>query len=60
MSEEAGSQQCRGLIEAKESLIKAMGSLSSLENIDPIQEKLREIYTELESIHEKRRLIENE
>ena len=59
MSSEAGSPQCRGLIEAKESLIKAMNSLGAVENLDHIQNNLREIYTELEKVHEKRRIKES-
>ena len=59
MSSEAGSTQCRGLIEAKESLLKAMNSLGAIENSDHIQETLREIYNELEKLHESRRKKES-
>ncbi len=59
MSYEAGSTECRGLIEAKESLIKAMNSLSTIKNQDHIQKKLREIYNELEQLHETRRKKES-
>ena len=59
MSAEAGSTQCRGLIEAKENLIKAMNSLRSIENLDHIQNKLREVYNELEQLHESRRIKES-
>ena len=59
MSSEAGSTQCRGLIEAKESLIKAMNSLGSIDNLDHIQKSLREIYNELEQLHESRRIKES-
>ena len=59
MSSEAGSTQCRGLIEAKESLIKAMNSLSSIDNLDHIQKKLLDIYNELEQLHESRRIEES-
>tara|TARA_Y100001968_G_scaffold239845_1_gene223351 strand:+ start:133 stop:324 length:192 start_codon:yes stop_codon:yes gene_type:complete len=59
MSNEAGSTECRGLIEAKENLIKAMNSLGAIENLDHIQIKLREIYTELENMHESRRIKES-
>ena len=59
MSSEAGSTQCRGLIEAKENLIKAMNSLRALENLDHIQKKLREVYNELEQLHETRRIKES-
>ncbi len=59
MSSEAGSTQCRGLIEAKESLIKAMNSLGSIDNLDHIQKILREVYNELEKLHESRRIKES-
>ena len=59
MSYEAGSTECRGLIEAKESLIKAMNSLGAIQNLDHIQKSLREIYNELELLHESRRIKES-
>tara|TARA_B100000965_G_scaffold210487_1_gene175883 strand:- start:222 stop:413 length:192 start_codon:yes stop_codon:yes gene_type:complete len=59
MSYEAGSTECRGLIEAKESLIKAMNSLGAIKNLDHIQNKLRDIYNELEQVHESRRIKES-
>ena len=59
MSSEAGSTQCRGLIEAKESLINAMNSLGAIENSDHIQKTLRDIYNELEQLHETRRIKES-
>ena len=59
MSSEAGSTQCRGLIEAKESLIKAMNSLGAIENTDHIKKTLREVYNELEALHDTRRIKES-
>ena len=59
MSDEAGSRECRELIEAKENLIKAMNSLRSIENLDHIQDTLREVYNDLEQIHDLRRLKES-
>ena len=59
MSLEAGSTQCRGLIEAKESLIKAMNSLGSIKDLDHIQKTLRDIYNELEELHDSRRIKES-
>ena len=59
MSYEAGSTECRGLIEAKESLIKAMEWLGSIKDLDHIQKKLREIYNDLEQLHESRRIEES-
>ena len=59
MASEAGSTQCRGLIEAKESLLKAMTSLGSIDNLDHIQKTLRDVYNELEKLHESRRIKES-
>ena len=59
MSYEAGSQECRGLIEAKESLIKAMNSLGAIKDLDHIQKILRDVYNELEQLHESRRKKES-
>ena len=59
MSSEAGSRQCRGLIEAKDSLLKAINSLGSIENLDHIQKTLRDVYNELEQMHESRRIKES-
>ena len=59
MSSEAGSTQCRGLIEAKENLLKAMNSLGSIENLDHIHKTLLDVYNELEQLHESRRIKES-
>mgnify|MGYP004391046385 CR=1 FL=1 len=59
MSYEAGSTECRGLIEAKESLIKAMNSLGGINNLDHIQKTLRDVYNDLEKLHESRRIKES-
>ena len=59
MSYEAGSPQCRGLIEAKDCLIKAMKSLESVEKLDHIQQVLRDVYNELEQVHDERRTKES-
>ncbi len=59
MSYEAGSTECRGLIEAKENLIKEMNSLGSIKNLDHIQQTLRDVYNELEKLHESRRIKES-
>ncbi len=55
MSYEPGSQECRLLIEAKESLLNAMKAIGNLDDMAGIQNKLLEIYTELEDMHEARR-----
>ncbi len=59
MSSEAGSTQCRGLIEAKECLLKAMNSLGVIENSEHIQSTLRDVYNELEKLHDSRRIKES-
>ena len=60
MPYEPGSTECRGLIAAKESLLTAMSSLNRIENTDHIKNQLKEIYKELDMIHEGRKVIENE
>ena len=59
MSYEAGSPECRGLIEAKESLIKAMNSLGAIKDLDHIQKTLLQVYNDLEQLHESRRIKES-
>ncbi len=59
MSSEAGSTQCRGLIEAKENLLQAINSLGVIENSDHIKKTLREVYNELEQLHDSRRIKES-
>ena len=58
MSYEAGSKECRHLIEAKESLLLAMESLSNINSTDVLQIQIKEIYNELEVRHDKRKKIE--
>ena len=58
MSYEAGSKECRHLIEAKESLLLAMESLSNINSTDILQIQIKEIYNKLEVMHDKRRQIE--
>ena len=43
MSYEAGSKECRHLIEAKESLLLAMESLSNINSTDILQIQIKEI-----------------
>ena len=59
MSYEAGSRECRNLIEAKENIIKTMQSIGEFSNLDHIQKQLKDIYNELEELHEIRRSQEN-
>ena len=56
---EAGSKECRHLIEAKESLLSAMESLSNINSSDILQVQLKEIYNTLEKMHDKRKKIES-
>ncbi len=58
MSYEAGSKECRHLIEAKESLLLAMESLSNINSTDILQIQIKEIYNKLEVMHDKRKKIE--
>ena len=60
MTYEPGSSQCRSLIAAKESLITAMSSLTNIEGISHLQLQLKEVYKELDEMHERRKVIENE
>ena len=59
MSYEAGSRECRNLIEAKENIIKTMQSIGEFSNLGHIQKQLKDIYNELEELHEIRRSQEN-
>ena len=58
MSYEAGSKECRHLIEAKDSLLLAMESLSKINSTDVLQIQIKEIYNKLEAMHDKRKQIE--
>ena len=58
MSYEAGSKECRHLIEAKESLLLAMESLSNINSTDILQIQIKEIYNKLELLHDQRKKIE--
>ena len=58
MSNEPGSRECRHLIDSKENLIEIMEALSSIENTDHIQKQLKDIYNELEEMHDLRRKVE--
>ena len=59
MSYEAGSKECRNLIEAKESLLAAMAALSDINSTDPLQIQIKEIYNKLEQMHDNRKKIES-
>ena len=59
MSYEAGSKECRLLIEAKESHLLAMDSISNINSTDLIQIQIKEIYNKLERMHDDRKKIES-
>ena len=59
MSYEAGSKECRHLIDAKESLLSAMDALSNINSTDLIQLQIKEIYKKLEHMHDNRKKIES-
>ena len=59
MSYEAGSKECRHLIEAKDSLLSAMESLSNISSTDVLQIQIKEIYNHLEIMHDNRKKIES-
>ena len=59
MSYEAGSKECRNLIDTKESLLSAMESLSEIRDTDNLQVQIRDIYNMLEKMHDNRRNIES-
>ena len=59
MSYEAGSKECRHLIEAKESLLSAMDSLSNINSTEILQIQIKDIYNELENMHDNRKKIES-
>ena len=58
MSYEAGSKECRHLIDAKENLLSALESLSNINSTDVLQIQIKEIYNKLEIMHDKRKEIE--
>ena len=59
MSYEAGSKECRHLIEAKESLLSTLDALSIIHSTDLIQIQIKEIYNKLEQMHDNRKKIES-
>ncbi len=59
MSYEAGSKECRHLIEAKESLLSTLDALSNIHSTDLIQLQIKEIYNKLEQMHDNRKQIES-
>ncbi len=58
MAYESGSLECRRLIETKENLIKIMKTMESFKETNDINIKLKEIYSEIEKMHQNRIDIE--
>lgn len=59
MSYEAGSKECRNLIEAKDSILSAMESLNGISSSENLQIQLKDIYKALDIMHDNRRAIES-
>ena len=59
MSYEAGSKECRHLIDAKENLLSAMASLGNINSTDHLQSQIKDIYNKLEKMHDNRKEIES-
>ena len=59
MSYEAGSKECRNLIDVKESLLSAMESLSEIIDTENLQLQIKDIYKTLDKMHDIRRNIES-
>ena len=59
MSYEAGSKECRNLIDAKESLLSAMESLGEIIDTENLQLQIKDIYKTLDEMHDNRRNIES-
>ena len=59
MPYEAGSKECRNLIDAKESLLSAMESLGEITDTENLQLQLKDIYKTLDKMHDNRKNIES-
>ena len=59
MSYEAGSKECRNLIDAKENLLSALESLNAIRDTENLQLQVKDIYNTLEKMHDNRRDIES-
>ena len=60
MPYEAGSKECRHLIDAKESLLSAMDALSKINSTEIIQIQIKEIYKKLDQMHDNSKKIESQ
>ena len=59
MSYEAGSKECRHLIEAKDSLLSTLDALSNIQWTELIQNQIKEIFNKFEQMHDNRKKIES-
>ena len=59
MSYEAGSKECRLLIDAKESLLSAMECISKINSTENLQLQIKDIYKTLDKMHDNRKEIES-
>tara|TARA_Y100001933_G_scaffold239531_1_gene264144 strand:+ start:663 stop:863 length:201 start_codon:yes stop_codon:yes gene_type:complete len=59
MSYEAGSKECRNLIDAKESLLSAMESLCEIRDTENLQQQIKDMFKTLEKMHDSRRDLES-
>ena len=59
MSYEAGSKECRNLIDVKESLLSALETLSEIRDTENLQLQIKDIYNTLEKMHDNRRDLES-
>ena len=57
MSYEPGSLECRLLIDAKQYVEMALGSLNSLPQSDHIQRQLKSVHQQLEGMHDLKRTM---
>ena len=55
MTYEPGSAECRVLIRSKEQIETMLLDLSKLEGTDLLLQQLRQVYNQLESLHDLRR-----
>ncbi len=58
MSYEPGSPECRSLIEAKDSILRAVSALNKIKEAESQKLQLMNIYNVLEGIHDIRRAKE--
>ena len=60
MPYEPGSTECLSLISAKDNILVIINLLNKMEETKEIQDKLKDIYKDLDYLHERRKKIEDE